>query len=156
MRPDRIILGEVRSGEALDMVQAMLSGHAGSLSTIHANTPRDALIRLETMSLMSDVELPVYVARSQVASAIHLVVQLARFPEDGSRRITQITEVYGLSADNQYQTRDLFLAHAHGKGPDGKLRVDLEPTGQLATFSAEAHQQGLGSRVQWSKELWTK
>jgi pilus assembly protein CpaF len=90
MRPDRIILGEVRAGEALDMVQSMLSGHAGSLSTIHANTARDALIRLETLSMMSDVEMPVHVARTQVASAIHLVVQIARFPEDGSRRITQI------------------------------------------------------------------
>ena len=156
MRPDRIILGEVRAGEALDMVQAMLSGHAGSLSTIHANTPRDALIRLETLSLMSDVELPVYVARSQVAAAIHLVVQLARFPEDGSRRVTHISEVHGLSADNQYQTRDLFLSRSHGRGPDGKLNVELKPTGTLATFSAEAFQQGLESRVQWTKELWTK
>ena len=96
MRPDRIIVGEVRSGEALDLVQSMISGHAGSLSTIHADTARDALVRLETLSLMSDVEIPVYVARAQVASAIHLIVQLARFTEDGSRKITRITEAYGL------------------------------------------------------------
>ena len=79
MRPDRIIVGEVRGGEALDMVQSMISGHAGAMSTIHANSPRDALIRLETLSLMSDVEIPVYVARAQVASAIDLIVQIARF-----------------------------------------------------------------------------
>ena len=79
MRPDRIIVGEVRSGEALDLIQSMLSGHAGSLSTVHASSARDALIRLETLSLMSDVELPVYVARAQVAAAINLVVTISRF-----------------------------------------------------------------------------
>ncbi len=108
MRPDRIIVGEVRSGEALDLIQSMISGHAGSLSTIHANSARDALIRLETLSLMSDVNLPVHVARTQVAAAIDLVVQIARFTEDGSRKITQITEVCGADSDNQYQTRDLL------------------------------------------------
>lgn len=96
MRPDRILVGEVRGGEALDMIQSMLSGHAGSMTTVHASQPRDALIRLETLSLMSDVSLPIYVARTQVAAAIHLVVQLARFTEDGSRRITRISEVRGL------------------------------------------------------------
>ena len=79
MRPDRIIVGEVRGGEALDMIQSMISGHAGAMSTVHANSARDALIRLETLSLMSDVEIPVYVARAQVASAINLIVQIARF-----------------------------------------------------------------------------
>jgi pilus assembly protein CpaF len=85
MRPDRIVVGEVRRGEALDLVQSMISGHSGSLSTVHANTPRDAAIRLETLSLMSDVSLPVHVARMQVASAIHLVVQLAPVPSPPSR-----------------------------------------------------------------------
>ena len=110
MRPDRIIVGEVRGGEALDLIQSMISGHAGSLSTIHANTPLDALIRLETLSLMSDVQIPVYVARAQVASAIDLIVQIARFTEDGSRKITRITEAVGLDENNQYQTRDLFVS----------------------------------------------
>jgi len=87
MRPDRIIVGEVRSGEALDMVQSMISGHSGSMTTVHATTPRDALVRLETLSLMSDVSLPVYVARAQVASAINVIVQLVRHTEDGSRKV---------------------------------------------------------------------
>lgn len=108
MRPDRIIVGEVRGGEAIDLIQSMISGHAGSLSTIHANSARDALIRLETLSLMSDVDIPVHVARAQVASAIDVIVQIARFSEDGSRKITQITEVRGINGDNQYETHDLF------------------------------------------------
>ena len=122
MRPDRIIVGEVRSGEALDLVQSMISGHAGSLSTVHANNARDALMRLETLSLMSDVEIPIYVARAQVASAIHLIVQIARFSEDGSRKITRITEAFGLDENNQYRTRDLFVSRLVGKTPEGRLR----------------------------------
>ena len=117
MRPDRIIVGEVRGGEALDLIQSMISGHAGSMSTIHANTPLDALIRLETLSLMSDVQIPVYVARAQVASAIDLIVQIARFTEDGSRKVTRITEVVGLDDNNQYQTPRLVRLEAPGQGP---------------------------------------
>ena len=156
MRPDRIILGEVRAGEALDMVQSMLSGHAGSLSTIHANTARDSLIRLETLSMMSDVEMPVHVARTQVASAIHLVVQIARFPEDGSRRVTQIAEVCGLGSEDKYVLRDLLVSRYHGKGKDGRLLVNLEPTGELPTFASEPREQGLGELIRESKALWTK
>ena len=155
MRPDRIIVGEVRSGEALDMVQAMLSGHSGSLTTVHASTPRDALIRLETLSLMSDVELPMVVARSQVGAAIHMIVQLSRYAEDGSRRITQITEVGGLDADQKYQLRDLFVSRYHGKGPDGRLKIVLEPTGEKPSFHAEAKNQGLSELIQWSQALWS-
>ncbi len=125
MRPDRIVVGEVRGGEALDMIQSMLSGHAGSLSTIHASSPRDALIRLETLSLMSEIEIPVYVARAQVASAINLIVQIARFTEDGSRKITRITEAAGLDDKNQYVFHDLFVSRLRGKGPDGRLIADL-------------------------------
>jgi pilus assembly protein CpaF len=156
MRPDRIIVGEVRSGEALDLVQSMISGHAGSLSTVHANTALDALVRLETLSLMSDVELPVYVARAQVASAIHLVVQLSRFTEDGSRKITRITEACGLDADNRYQLRDLFISRMHGKLPDGRLHAELEPTGTLPTFAREVYEQGLDERVRESGALWSQ
>jgi pilus assembly protein CpaF len=156
MRPDRIIVGEVRSGEALDLIQSMLSGHAGSLSTVHANTPHDALIRLETLSLMSDVEIPVYVARAQVASAIHLIVQLARFVEDGSRKIVRITEACGVSSDNRYQLRDLFVNRREGRNSSGGLVTKLVPTGELPTFTQEVHENGLENRVRLTKALWTK
>jgi pilus assembly protein CpaF len=154
MRPDRILVGEVRGGEALDMLQAMLSGHSGGLSTVHAATPRDALVRLETLSLMSDIELPVYVARAQVASAIHLVVQITRFPQDGSRRITRIAEVRGLSPDQQYITADLFSLEMSGRSRDGKLVSALKPTGEKPSFSREAKQYGLDQMVNLSRALW--
>ncbi len=134
MRPDRIIIGEVRGGEALDLIQSMISGHSGSMLTIHADTPLDALIRLETLSLMSDVQIPVYVARTQVASAINLIVQIARFTEDGSRKITRITEVLGLDDNNRYRTNDLFVSKLQGKTADGRLVADLAATGQRPTF----------------------
>jgi pilus assembly protein CpaF len=156
MRPDRIVVGEVRGGEALDLVQSMISGHAGSLSTIHANTARDALIRLETLSLMSDVEIPVYVARAQVASAINLVVQLSRFPEDGSRKVTRITEACGLDEENRYQLHDLFVCRLRGKSPEGRLLAELEPTGELPTFSKEPYEQGLDGCIKLTKDLWTR
>jgi pilus assembly protein CpaF len=156
MRPDRIIVGEVRGGEALDLVQSMISGHDGSLSTVHASTARDALIRLETLSLMSDVELPVYVARAQVAAAIHLIVQIARFTEDGSRKITRITEARGLDENNQYRTEDLFVSHLRGKTADGRLVAELEPTGQLPTFAREPYQQGMEQMIRLTSGLWTR
>ena len=126
------------------------------MSTIHANTPRDALIRLETLSLMSDVEIPVYVARAQVASAIHLIVQIARFTEDGSRKITRITETPGLNDDNQYQMTDLFATRLKGKTPAGRLIADLEATGQKPTFSSEPYQRGMDNLVRLTKEVWSK
>ena len=156
MRPDRIIVGEVRAGEALDMIQSMISGHSGSISTVHANTARDALIRLETLSLMSDVQIPIYVARAQVASAIHLIVQLARFTEDGSRKVTRIAEACGLDEGNQYQTRDLFLSRLGGKTPDGRLIAELEPTGQQPSFSSEPYEQGMEERIELTAGLWSK
>jgi pilus assembly protein CpaF len=156
MRPDRIIVGEVRSGEALDRVQSMISGHAGSLSTVHANNAHDALVRLETLSLMSDVQIPIHVARAQVASAINLIVQIARFSEDGSRKITRITEAFGLDVNNQYQTRDLFRSRLVGKTPAGLLRAELEPTGQQPTFASEPYEQALDDRIEYSAALWSK
>lgn len=156
MRPDRIIVGEVRSGEALDLVQSMISGHAGSLSTIHANTARDALVRLETLSLMSDVEIPVYVARAQVASAIHVLVQIARFVEDGSRRVTRITEAAGLDENGQYRITDLFSLQMRGRGDDGRLLGELEPTRARPTFSQEPFEQGLEGLIQESHPLWSR
>lgn len=107
MRPDRIIVGEVRRGEALDLIQSMISGHAGSLTTVHANTPHDAAIRLETLCLMSDVELPQIVARLQVASAIHFVVQIRRFA-DGSRKVTEIAEAVGMDSRGNIEFRPCF------------------------------------------------
>lgn len=154
MRPDRIIVGEVRSGEALDMVQSMLSGHAGSLTTVHANTPRDAMVRLETLSLMSDIEIPVYVARAQVASAIHLIVQLTRFTEDGSRKVTRITEACGLDEENRFRFNDLFISKLRGREPDGRLRADLQPTGQLPTFHREPAEHGLQRLIRHTSQLW--
>jgi pilus assembly protein CpaF len=154
MRPDRIILGEVRSGEALDLIQSMISGHAGSLSTVHADTARDALIRLETLSLMSDVELPVYVARAQVASAINLIVQIARFTEDGSRKVTRITEASGLDENNQYVTSDIFVSRLSGKTADGQLIADLEPTGRKPTFASEPFEKGMGNSILLTRGVW--
>jgi len=155
MRPDRIIVGEVRGGEALDLVQSMISGHAGSLSTIHANSARDALIRLETLSLMSDIEIPVYVARTQVAAAIHLVVQIARFTEDGSRKITRITEVRGLDDNNQYQACDIYVSQLRGKTREGRLLAKLQPTGEQPSFYREPYEQGLGDRIRLTGEMWS-
>jgi pilus assembly protein CpaF len=96
------------------------------------------------------------VARTQVASAIHLVVQIARFPEDGSRRITQIAEVCGLGSEDKYVLRDLLVSRYHGKGKDGRLAISLEPTGELPTFAADPREQGLGGMIRESQELWTK
>jgi pilus assembly protein CpaF len=154
MRPDRIVVGEVRGGEALDMLQAMLSGHSGGLSTVHAATPRDALVRLETLSLMSDIELPVYVARAQVASAVHLVVQITRFPQDGSRRVTRISEVRGLSPDQQYLLGDLFALEMAGKSQSGTLVSQLQPTGEQPSFHREPRQYGLEEMVYRTGALW--
>jgi len=155
MRPDRIIVGEVRGGEALDMIQSMISGHAGSLTTVHASTPRDALVRLETLSLMSDVEIPIYVARAQVASAIHLIVQLSRFSEDGSRRITRITEACGLEGDT-YSLKDLFVMKMQGKSQDGRIIAELKPTGTLPTFATEAYEQAMDDRIKLTTSLWKR
>lgn len=107
MRPDRIVIGEIRGGEALDLVQAMTSGHRGCLSTVHGTLPIDALRRLETMALMSDIEIPVPILRAQLASAIDVIVQLAR-GEDGVRRVTHIVELVGFSEPSGYRIQDLF------------------------------------------------
>ncbi len=136
------------------MVQSMLSGHSGSLTTVHANSALDSLIRLETLSLMSDVDIPVYVARAQVASAINLVVQLSRFTEDGSRKITSIDEVVGLDANNQYQVRNLFNIQMQGKTDAGKLIAKLQPSGELPTFADEPLQHGMEDRISTSRPLW--
>jgi pilus assembly protein CpaF len=153
MRPDRIVVGEVRRGEALDLIQSMISGHAGSLTTVHANSPRDAASRLETLCLLSDAGLPVHVARAQVASAVHLVVQLTRLG-DGSRRISAISECLGLDGQDRYQWRDLFRFAGRGLDVEGRVQGELIATGERPTFAAEPHQLGLAARVRLSAALF--
>ena len=127
MRPDRIIVGEVRTGEALDMLQAMNTGHDGSMTTAHANSSRDLLSRLETMVLMSGMELPLRAIRSQIASAVDIIVQIARL-RDGSRKIINISEVTGMEGDI-ITMQDLFRYEQHGIDSDGRLEGDFVTTG---------------------------
>jgi pilus assembly protein CpaF len=108
MRPDRIVIGEIRGGESLDLIQAMTSGHRGCLSTVHATYPIDTLNRLETMALMSNVDIPQQALRAQIASAVDIIVQTSRLP-NGSRCVTHITEVVGYGSDMGYQLGDLFV-----------------------------------------------
>lgn len=146
MRPDRIVVGEVRRGEALDLVQSMISGHDGSMTTVHASTPRDAAVRLETLSLMSDVSIPVYVARTQVASAIHLVVQIARLP-DGSRRVIELSECCSLSKDQNYRFRSLYRFHREGIDENGRIHGSLQRTGKTPSFRRDPFENGLDDMV---------
>jgi pilus assembly protein CpaF len=133
MRPDRIIVGECRGGETLDMLQAMNTGHDGSLTTLHANTPRDALSRTETMVLMGGLELPIKVIRQQVSAAIDLIVQQTRL-KDGSRKVTAITEVAGMEGDTIVLT-DIFRFEQTGTTPEGKIIGQLKPTGIRPLFT---------------------
>jgi len=133
MRPDRIILGEVRGEECLDMLQAMNTGHDGSLTTIHSNTPRDALARMETMAMMGSVSLPEKAIKSQIASAIHVIVQIARM-SDGSRRITHISELTGAFSD-VISMQDIFLFEREGLGPNAKVKGRFRSTGIVPKFA---------------------
>lgn len=130
MRPDRVVVGEIRGGEAIELIQAMTSGHGGSLSTLHATYPNDTLNRLETMAMMSDVELPLVALRIQIASAIDFIVQTAR-QIDGSRGITHITEVLGYDLQDGYRLGDIFVRRFHGRQDDGKVISELVATGRL-------------------------
>jgi pilus assembly protein CpaF len=147
MRPDRIVVGEVRGGEALDMLQAMNTGHDGSLTTVHANSPRDALARLETLVLMAGMDLPLKVVRQQIASAVDLIVQQTRL-KDGSRKVTAITEVAGMEGDTVVLT-DVFKFDQTGVTTDGKVLGDLKPTGIRPLFSQRLETAGykLGAEV---------
>ena len=127
MRPERIVIGECRGGEALDMLQAMNTGHDGSLTTLHANSPRDALARLETLVLMAGVDLPVKAIRQQVAGAINIFCQLNRL-RDGSRRVTSITEVTGMEGET-ITMQEIFQFESQGAGPDGKIVGEFKATG---------------------------
>jgi enamine deaminase RidA (YjgF/YER057c/UK114 family) len=132
MRPDRIVVGECRAGEALDMIQAMTTGHEGSLSTGHANTPPDMLRRLETMILMTGYELPMRAIREQIASAVDVIVHTARL-RDGSRKIVSITEVYGVE-DDDILTQEIFKFEQTGIDANGRIEGQLKPTGLRPTF----------------------
>jgi pilus assembly protein CpaF len=142
MRPDRIIVGEVRGGEALDMLQAMNTGHDGSLSTVHANTPRDAIARLETMVLMAGMDLPARAVREQVASAVDLIVQIGRL-RDGTRRITHVSEVCGM--EGQIVTlQDVYLFdYAAGLDADGRFLGQARPTGIRPMFGDRLAELGI-------------
>jgi pilus assembly protein CpaF len=141
MRPDRVVVGECRGGEALDMLQAMNTGHDGSLTTLHANSPRDALARLETLALMAGLELPSRAIRDQIAAAINLIVQQSRL-QDGSRRITHITEVTGQEGD-VFTTADIFVFRQTGLAPDGKVYGQFVPTGYVPAFIDTLSKRGI-------------
>ncbi|MCX6060094.1 MAG: CpaF family protein [Chloroflexi bacterium] len=140
MRPDRIIVGEVRGGEALDMLQAMNTGHDGSMTTVHSNSARDTVSRLETMVLMAGFDLPVSAIRRQISSALNLIVYLNRFP-DGSRRVTQVTEVMGMEGEVVTMT-DLFQFHPTGVNDKKKITGVFHPTGLRPSFSRELEEAG--------------
>jgi len=141
MRPDRIVIGECRGGEALDMLQAMNTGHDGSLTTLHANAPRDALSRLETMVLMSGMELPVKAIREQIASAVHLVVQQTRFA-DGTRKITAISEITGMEMD-VITMQDIFTFKQEGFDSEGKVLGHFAATGFVPKFYDDLQRRGI-------------
>jgi pilus assembly protein CpaF len=147
MRPDRIVVGEVRGGEAMDMLQAMNTGHTGSLTTLHANSPRDGTARLETMSMMAGLEMPLLAIRKQIAAAINLIVHLARLP-DGSRKMTHITELSGMEGDVITLT-DIFKFEQTGITPDGKIIGQLRPTTMRPLFTPRLEAAGykLGGEI---------
>jgi pilus assembly protein CpaF len=141
MRPDRIVLGEVRGEECLDMLQAMNTGHDGSVTTIHANTPRDAVARMETMAMMGSVHLPEKAIRAQIASAVHLIVQIARM-SDGSRRVTHITELTGAFSD-VISMQDIFVFEKEGIGLNGKVKGRFRATGIVPKFGDKLTAAGI-------------
>ena len=147
MRPDRIVVGEVRGGEALDMLQAMNTGHDGSLTTVHSNSPRDAISRIETLVLMAGMDLPLKVVRQQISSAVDLIVQQTRL-KDGTRKVTAITEVNGMEGDTVVLT-DIFKFEQTGVGPDNKLLGEIKPTGIRPLFSPRLEAAGfkLGAEI---------
>lgn len=140
MRPDRIVVGECRGGEAIDMLQAMNTGHDGSLTTVHANNPRDVISRLEVLVLMAGMDLPVSAIREQIASAVNLIIQQTRFP-CGSRKITRVTEVVGMESST-VQLQDIFIYRQNGRDKDGRVRGRFEATGFIPSFYEELAEHG--------------
>jgi pilus assembly protein CpaF len=146
MRPDRIIVGEVRGEEAFDMLQAMNTGHEGSLTTVHANSPRDALARLESMFSMANLNIPERAIRQQIASAIHVVVQVARLP-DGTRKVISISEITGMEDDSIWM-QDIFTFDRMGMDPDGRVRGVFRATGAKSRFADRLATAGYGMRAE--------
>jgi pilus assembly protein CpaF len=142
MRPDRIVVGECRGGEALDMLQAMNTGHDGSLTTIHANSARDALSRLETLVLMAGVDLPSRAIRDQIASAINIVVQMSRLP-DGTRKLTGITEISGIGENGIFLTQDIFTFRQQGVDAAGRVVGEYQPTGTIPRVVEKLRARGI-------------
>lgn len=153
MRPDRIVVGEVRGEEALDMLQAMNTGHDGSLTTVHANSPRDALARIETMAMMANLNLPERAVRRQIASAIQLVVQIARF-NDGSRRVTQLSEITGMEED-VVSMQDVFVFEKQGVAPDGRVLGAFTATGIRPKFAERLKASGINVPASWFDHSFT-
>jgi len=141
MRPDRIVVGEVRGEEALDMLQAMNTGHDGSLTTIHANSPRDAVARMETMAMMANLNLPEKAVRRQIASAVAIVLQVSRF-NDGTRRITHLTEITGME-DDVVSMQDVFVFEKEGISPDGRVLGTFTSTGIRPKFAEKLKASGI-------------
>ncbi len=143
MRPDRVVVGEIRGGEALDIVQAMTSGHGGCMGTLHATYPRDTLTRMETMAMMSDVDMPLAAMRAQIGSGIQIIVQVARL-QDGSRKVTHVTEVLGFDIARQaYTLQDLFVRRYSGMTGDNQIRSRLVATGILPACKAQLEEHGV-------------
>ena len=154
MRPDRIIVGEVRGEEALDMLQAMNTGHDGSITTVHANSPRDAIARIETMAMMANLNLPQTALRQQIAAAIQVIVQVSRM-SDGSRRVTHVSEITGTS-DQVISMQDIFLFQKHGVGPNGKVLGRFYATGIVPKFADKLQASGNAMdtrRLDFSEEV---
>ncbi len=151
LRPDRVIVGEVRGGEALDLISSMNTGHSGSMGTVHSNNPRECLTRIETLALMSDTEVPVQAVRAQVASAINIIVQLSRI-SDGSRKITHISEGLGMDLQGNYRVSDIYLFEQTGKDKQGKIIGSLNPTGNLPSFIREIEV----NRLPFPREMFQK
>jgi len=149
MRPDRIVVGEVRGEEAVDMLQAMNTGHEGSLTTVHANTPRDALSRIETMVSMANLNLPDKAARQQIASAMHVIVQVSRMP-DGTRKLTSIAEITGMEGPT-ITMQDLFLFDRQGYDENGNVRGKFKPTGIRPKFTEKL----LGAGIRLPMDMFT-
>ena len=153
MRPNRIILGEVRGEEALDMLQAMNTGHDGSLTTVHANSPRDAIARMETMALMANLNLPEKAIRRQIASAITLVIQVSRFT-DGTRRITHISEITGME-DDVVSMQDVFVFEKQGVAPDGRILGTFTATGIRPKFAEKLQASGINLPANFFEQVTT-
>ncbi len=150
MRPDRLIVGEVRTGEALDMIQAMNTGHDGSMTTLHANSPRDAIARLETIALMGGVDIPILAVRNQIANAVDLIIHMDRLT-DGSRKIVNISEIPGQEGDLVTMV-DIFRFEQTGVGHNGKIEGELRSTGLRPTFTPRLEMAGfkLGAEIFWT------